>query len=219
MQVASTDVSTSTSARRPSSSASTIAGILVGLVLLGLMAAFAIGLPKTADAEETAPSVELSLPDTLPGGYTAADLPESFADGELAEQADQIAEQQATSTEYGDEVLPEVLGHPAVTRSYVVDGSKGVFVQVFAAEGGALAPNSLTDPSGTGGAGGLTMENVDGAACILSYGQSQDGSLGDPTSTQCQLSEDGLTVQAQSNQIGAEALVELSRAILADYDQ
>ncbi len=194
-------------------------GILVGLVLLGLMAAFAIGLPKTADAEEGGSQVELSLPDTLPGGYTAADLPESFADGELAEQADQIAEQQAESTEYGDEVLPEVLGHPAVTRSYVVDGSKAVFVQVFAAEGGALAPGSLTDPATTGGTGGLTMENVDGAACIVGYGQTQDGSLGEPTSTQCQLSEDGLTVQTQSNQVGAEELVELSRVILDGYDQ
>lgn len=195
--------------------------MVVGLVLLGLMAAFAIGLPKTADAEEAEPQVELSLPDTLPGGYAAADLPESFADGELAEQADQIAQQQADSTEYGNEVLPEVLGHPAVTRSYVAEGTEAVFVQVFAAEGGALAPNSLTDPSTTGGAGGLTMENVDGAACVLSYGQSesQDGALGDPTSTQCQLSEDGLTVQVQSNQVDAEALVELARAILADYDQ
>ncbi|GAB6985236.1 hypothetical protein [Nocardioides pyridinolyticus] len=212
-------MSTSTSARRTSGHASTIVGVVVGVILLGLMAAFAIGLPKTADAEEAEPQVELSLPDTLPGGYTAADLADSFADGELAEQADQIAEQQAESTEYGNEVLPEVLGHPAVTRSYVIDGSKAVFVQVFAAEGGALAPNSLTDPSTTDGGGGLTMENVDGAACVLGYGQSEDGSLGDPTSTQCQLSEGGLTVQTQSNQVGAEALAELSREILAGYDQ
>jgi hypothetical protein len=215
-------VSTSTSTRRTSRHASTIVGVAVGILLLGLMAAFAIGLPKSADTSETeeaAPDVELTLPDTLPGGYAAADLPESFADGELAEQAETIAEQQAESADYGNEVLPDVLGHPAVTRSYVLDGSKAVFVQVFAAEGGALAPNSLTDPEGTGGAGGLTMENVDGAACILGYGQSQDGSLGDPTSTQCQLSEDGLTVQVQSNQVVAEDLVALSREILAGYDQ
>lgn len=215
-------MSTSTSARRTSSSVSTIVGIVVGVVLLGLVAAFAIGLPKTADAadgEEAAPTVELSLPDTLPGGYAAADQPESFAEGELAEQAETIAQQQADGTAYGNEVLPDVLGHPAVTRSYVVEGSKAVFVQVFAAEGGALAPNSLTDPESTGGAGGLTMENIDGAACILSYGQSEDGSVGEPASTQCQLSGDGLTVQVQSNQVPGDALVELANAILADYDQ
>lgn len=212
-------MSTSTSARRTSNHASTIVGIVVGVLLLGLVAAFAIGLPKAAGAEEGEAQVELSLPDTLPGGYMAADLADSFADGELAKQADQIAKQQAESTKYGNEVLPEVLGHPAVTRSYVIDGSKAVFVQVFAAEGGALAPNSLTDPSTTGGAGGLTMENIAGAACVLGYGQSQDGSVGDPTSTQCQLSEGGLTVQTQSNQVGAEALADLSREILAGYDQ
>jgi hypothetical protein len=211
-------VSTSTSPSRTS----TIAGVAVGLLLLGLMAAFAIGLPKTADADdstETGSQVELSLPDTLPGGYSAADLPESFAEGDLADQAEQIAKQQGESTAYGNEVLPDVLGHPAVTRSYVAEGSKAVFVQVFQAEGGAFAPNSLTDPEATGGAGGLTMENVDGAACIVSYGQSQGQGLGDPTSTQCQLSEDGLTVQVQSAQVTAEDLAALSHEVLDGYDQ
>lgn len=215
-------MTTSTSSSRTS----TWIGIAVGVVLLGLMAAFAIGLPKAADAADAADSegaapeaIELTLPDTLPGGYSAADLAESFTDGELAEQAEEIAKQQAASTEYGNEVLPDVLGHPAVTRSYVAEGSKAVFVQVFQAEGGALAPNSLTDPASTGGAGGLTMENIDGAACIVGYGQSQDGSLGDPTSTQCQLSQDGLTVQVQSNQVLGEDLVALAHGILDGYDQ
>jgi hypothetical protein len=208
-------VSTITSSSRTP----TVVGIVVGAVLLGLMAAFAIGLPKVVDAEEAQPDLELTLPDTLPGGYSAADVAASFEGGELAAQAEGIAEQQASSTEYGNEVLPEALGHPAVTRSYVLDGSRAVFVQLIQAEGGALAPNSLTDPESTGGAGGLTMENVDGAACILSYGQSQGAGLGDPTSTQCQLSEGGLTAQVQSTQVNAEDLVELARAVLESYDQ
>lgn len=215
MRVASRDVSTSTSTSRTS----TWVGIAVGVVLLGLMAAFAIVLPKTADGAEGADELELSLPDTLPGGYAAADLPESFADGELAEQAEAIAEQQAGSTAYGNEVLPDVLGHPAVTRSYVVDGSQAVFVQLIQAEGGALAPTALTDPATTEGAGGITMEEIDGAACILTYGQSQGADLGDPTSTQCQLARDGLTVQVQSNQVAGEDLVALADAVLGDYDQ
>lgn len=194
-------------------------GVAVGIVLLGLVAAFAIGLPKAADADETEPEIELSLPDTLPGGYAAADLPESFAEGELAQQAEQIAEQQATSTEYGNEVLPDALGHPAVTRSYVVDQTKAVFVQVFQAEGGALAPTSLTDPTTTDGAGGVTMANVDGAACLLTYGQSQGEGIGEPTSSQCQLTRDGLTAQVQADQVAAEDLVELAGAVLDGYDQ
>lgn len=218
MRVASRNVSTSTSTSRTS----TWVGIVVGLILLGAMVAFAVALPKTADASDdghAAEDLELSLPDTLPGGYAAADLPASFADGELAEQADAIAEQQASSTAYGDEVLPDVLGHPAVTRSYVVEGSQAVFVQLVQAEGGALAPTALTDPATTEGAGGITMQDIDGAACILTYGQSQGADLGAPTSTQCQLSRDGLTVQVQSNQVAGEELVALADAVLADYDQ
>ncbi|GAB3195580.1 hypothetical protein GCM10027062_02900 [Nocardioides hungaricus] len=187
------------------------------------MAAFAIGLPKAAKAEEPTPQVDLSLPDTLPGGYAAADLAASFADGDLAAQADAIAKQQAASTEYGNQVLPEVLGAPAVTRSYVADGTKAVFVQAFQAEGGAFAPGSLTDPQSTGGAGGVTMESIDGAACILSYGQSQgtsqDAGPGDPTSTQCQLTQGGITVQVQSAEVAGADLVALARAILKGYAQ
>jgi hypothetical protein len=216
VRVASQGVTTSTASIRTS----TWRGIAVGLVLLGLLAAFAIGLPKAAgDDAEQAEQVELSLPDTLPGGYAAADLADSFGDGELAEQAEAIAEQQAASAEYGNEVLPDALGHPAVTRSYVVDESEAVFVQVFQSEGGALAPNALTDPATTDGAGGVTMEDVGGAACILTYGQSEGEELGDPTSSQCQLSRDGLTVQVQSNQVPAEDLVELADAVLDGYDQ
>ena len=135
--VASQDVSATTSRSRTS----TVVGILVGLVLLGLVAAFAIGLPKAAgdDATEAAADVELSAPDTLPGGYAAADDAASFADGDLAQQAEAIAQQQAASTKYGNQVLPDVLGTPAVTRSYVVDGTTAVFVQVFQSDGGAFA--------------------------------------------------------------------------------
>lgn len=217
MRVASQDVTTSTSAGRTAGRTSTWVGIAVGAVLLGLMAAFAIGLPKAVGESDPEPVV-LSLPDSLPGGFAAADLAESFADGELAEQAEAIAEQQAASTEYGNEVLPDALGHPAVTRSYVVDGSKAVFVQVFAADGGALAPSSLTDPASTDGAGGVTMERIDGAACIVTYGQSEGEGLGDPMSSQCQLSRDGLTVQVQGES-SAEDLVALAGAVLDGYDE
>ena len=73
---------------------STWVGIALGVVLLGLVAAFAIALPKAADAEEPRPPPRhLTLPDTLPGGYTAADLPEAFT-GEYAERADEVSEQQ-----------------------------------------------------------------------------------------------------------------------------
>jgi len=214
VRVASRDVSASTSDSRTS----TWVGIAVGLVLLGLVAAFAIGLPKASGADDAsaAPAVDLTLPDTLPGGYAAADDPAAFADGDLAQQADQIAQQQAANTAYGDKVLNDVLGAPAATRSYVVDGTNAVFVQVFQSAGGAFSPSSLTDPASTNGGGGLTMAKVGDGICILTYGQSQDGTPGDPSSSQCQVTHDQLTVQIQSAGVSAEELVHVADGLLDD---
>ncbi|MBI2244941.1 MAG: hypothetical protein HYU55_13755 [Nocardioides sp.] len=119
---------------------STWAGIAIGVIALGLLALFAIALPKAVGEDDGA--ARLVLPDTLPGGYAAADDPASFEGGDYADQADSIAEQEKSNSAYGNRVLPEVLGHAAATRTYVLDGTKAVFVQVFDAEGGAFAPNS-----------------------------------------------------------------------------
>lgn len=206
------------SASTSSSRTSTWVGIAVGVVLLGLLAAFAIGLPKADDTEEPAPEIEIALPDTLPGGYSAADDPDSFTDGQLADQAEQIAQQQAASTQYGNQVLPDVLGNAAATRSYVIDGTKAVFIQVFQAQGGAFAPTTLTDPTTTNGAGGTTMDNVGDGVCILTYGQTQDGTPGDPVASQCQVTHGELTAQIQSTTIPADELVKVADGLLDDLN-
>ena len=208
------------SASTSNSRTSTWVGIAVGIVLLGLLAAFAIALPKahgdTGDTEDAPAPIDLTLPATLPGGYAAADDPASFEDGQLAGQAEQIAQQQAASTKYGNDVLPDVLGNPAATRSYVVDGTKAVFVQVFQAQGGAFAPTVLTDPKTTNGGGGTTMEAVGDGVCILTYGQSQDGTTGDPAASQCQVTHGELTVQIQSTTVLAEELVKVAGTLADD---
>ena len=205
------------SASTSNSRTSTWVGIAVGIVLLGLLAAFAIALPKAhGDTEDAPQPIDVTLPDTLPGGYAAADDPESFKGGQLADQAEQIAQQQAASTTYGNEVLPDVLGNPAATRSYVVDGTKAVFVQVFQAQGGAFAPTVLTDPATTNGGGGTTMEAVGDGVCILTYGQSQDGTTGDPAASQCQVTRGELTVQIQSTTVPAEELVKVAGTLADD---
>ena len=186
-------------------------GIVVGLVILTSMVLFSVVLPEaTADEEPAEKTVSLSLPDTLPGGYSAADLESSFAEGELAAQAEAIAKQQADGTEYGNKVLPEVLGTEAVTRSYVVNGTEAVFVQVIDAAGGAFAPSSLTDPESTNGAGGITMQNVGAGVCILTVGQLQQGQTEAPTSSECQATRDGITVQLSSDTISAGDLMALA---------
>lgn len=186
-------------------------GIVVGLVILTSMVLFSVVLPEaTADEEPAEKTVSLSLPDTLPGGYAAADLESSFAEGELAAQAEAIAKQQADGTEYGNKVLPDVLGTEAVTRSYVVNGTEAVFVQVIDAAGGAFAPSSLTDPESTNGAGGITMQNVGDGVCILTVGQLEQGQTEAPTSSECQVTRDGITVQLSSDTITAEDLMALA---------
>lgn len=198
----------------------TYVGIAVGIVLLGLLALFAIVLPKAADAEDGGAQADLTLPDTLPGGYAAADDPASFKGGQLEQQADAIAEQQAASTKYGNRVLSDVLGTAAATRSYVVDGTKPVFVQVFRSDGGAFAPSTLTDPDSTNGAGGTTMEAVGDGACILNYSTAQPGqSSTTPASSQCQVTQDHLTVQIESNAISAKDLVGVADALLSDLQE
>jgi hypothetical protein len=207
----------STSTRRNSH----VVAILAGLVLLGLVAAFAIGLPKaTGDEGSGAASTpdHITMPDSIPGGYQAADVAASFAGGQLAGQAKQIAAQQQASTDYANKVLPQVLGAPAASRSYVLDGTKAVFVQAFAAAGGAFAPSSLSDPATTNGGGGRTMKAVGDGVCILTYGQAQAGAPApaNPGDSQCQVSRDGLTVQIEAGDMDPAELVKAADALLTD---
>ena len=191
---------------RTPSRTSTWAGIAIGVLALGLLAAFAIALPKAVDDEGVAE--QLTLPDTLPGGYAAADDPASFEGGDYADQADSIAEQEKSNSDYGNRVLADVLGHAAATRTYVLDGSKAVFIQVFAAEGGAFAPNSIPDPDASGGAPATEITNVGDGVCILSYGQGSTGTEPtDPVFSQCQVTRNGRTTQIGSSDVDAEDLV------------
>ncbi len=186
-------------------------GILLGLLILGAMAAFAIGLPKAHGDEASEQSVEkldLSLPDKLPGGYVASDDPAAFAGGELADQADEIVKQEQAAREHGDQVLPDVLGTSAVTRTYVANGTEAVFVQAFQSTGGAFAPNSLPDPASTGGQASTELTKVGDGACILSYGQAQAEGQAPPVAfSQCQVTHDQVTVQIGSSAVAAKDLV------------
>lgn len=195
---------------------STWVGIAVGVVLLGLLAAFAIGLPKAAGEDEPQ-AMDLSLPDALPGGFAPADDPASFTGGQFADQAESIAKQEKANTAYGNKVLPDVLGTSAVTRTYVVDGSKAVFVQAFQSSGGAFAPNSIPDPAQTGGAPTTEMKGVGDGVCILSYGQQSTGQSGPaPVFNQCQVTDGGITVQIGASSVPADDLVTAADALLED---
>jgi len=206
-------VSTPTSSRT-----STWVGIALGIVILGLLAAFSIALPEASGDEDTKDAViELSLPDTLPGGYTASDDAQAFAGGQLAAQADDIAKQEGANQTYGNKVLPDVLGTSAATRTYVANGTDAVFVQVFQSTGGAFAPNSIPDPANTGGQAATEMKAVGDGACILSYGQAQaEGQAAPVAFSQCQVTSGELTVQIGSSQVTADDLVAVADDLLTD---
>jgi hypothetical protein len=210
-------VSTPTSAGRTP----TLVAILLGLLLLGLMAAFAIGLPKAqGDEAGHAEELTLTLPATLPGGYVASDDPDAFADGQLADQADEIAKQERANREYGNTVLPEALGTAAETRTYVANGTEAVFVQAFQSEGGAFAPNSVPDPANTGGQASTEVAAVGDGACILTYGQAQAEGQAPPVAfSQCQVSLGEVTVQIGSSAVAAEDLVGVADDLLKTFEQ
>jgi hypothetical protein len=197
------------------------AGILLGLLFLGLMAAFAIGLPKAHGdeaAESAAESLDLTLPDKLPGGYIASDDPAAFAGGQLADQAEDIAKQEQANRKYGDKVLPDALGTAAVTRTYVANGTEAVFVQAFQATGGAFAPNSVPDPANAGGQASTEMKRVGGGACILSYGQPPaEGQAAPIAFSQCQVSKGQVTVQIGSSTVSATKLVTAADDLLETF--
>ncbi len=204
-----------------SSRTSTWVGIALGIVILGLLAAFAIALPRRAATTDVKDAViELSLPDTLPGGYIASDDAKAFAGGQLAAQADDIAKQESANHTYGNKVLPDVLGTSASTRTYVANGTDAVFVQVFQSTGGAFAPNSIPDPANTGGQAATEMKAVGDGACILSYGQATAQGQAPPVAfSQCQVTSGELTVQIGSSKVAGEDLVSAADDLLADLNK
>jgi len=191
-------------------------GILLGIVVLGLMAAFAIGLPKAHGEDGDASALSLTLPDSLPGGYIASDDPKAFEGGQLEDQADAIVEQEKANAAYGNKVLPTVLGHSAVTRTYVANGTDAIFVQAFQSEGGAFAPNSLPDPEATGGQSAVELTNVGDGVCIVSYGQSATGGAPEPAYSQCQVTSGEVTVQIASDAVETQELVDVADELLED---
>lgn len=207
-------MSTHPSARRTSSS--TWIGLVLGVVLLALVIGFAVLLPKASDESTGA----LKLPDTLPGGYTAADLEQAFT-GQYASKAKTLAAQQRTTKEYGDKVLSDVLQEDAVTRTYASkDLSTGVFVQAFRAAGGAFAPESIPDPAVTQQERtAQELVRQGDAVCIVQWTPVANGSPVDPsavpTFASCQHSEGDLTVQASAPSMAVADLVKLTDAAFA----
>jgi hypothetical protein len=167
-------------------------GVILGVLVLALAAVFAIVLPKV-----NGESGEVSLPDRLPGGYTATDLDAAYknAPGATADKVKQASATERTARAYGNKAFKDS-GVVAETRSYVnKDLSSPLIVQVFRAQGGAFAPFQLSDP--TSAQAGQNVQHLvrKGDVLCIENG-SADGQGGVQAAyVECQKSSGGVTLQ------------------------
>ena len=171
-------------------------GLLLGAVLLGLMAVFAIAIPKLHGTGD------ITLPDTLPGGYTATDLIGAYKNvpAEAKSQVAVYLKGEQKSQALGNKALKDAYG-AGKTRTYVnltPQSQSSIVVTAFHSDGGAFAPLAITDPStAQQQGGGDVLVSAGDAVCIQHLAQSQSG--GTQTAYyECQKSHDGLTVQVTS---------------------
>jgi hypothetical protein len=169
-------------------------GVVLGLVLLGAMAAFAIALPEVtgADGSEPAELAAIELPDELPHGLVAQDRL-------TGEPADRYLEAQESAVEG----LEEIYGDAAAVRGYArEDGSAQATITVLDRAPGLFDPHGPPlDPE-------LydlermvyELKRVGDAVCDLFWQQSvPKGSEVDdsaaPASMQCQLGDGERTIE------------------------
>lgn len=194
-------------------------GTLAGLVLLGLVAAFAIVLPGLHD-DSTGPADRVELPDALPHGLVAEDR--AGAGEQQQEYVERVEQVQVSATEG----LEELYDVPAAVRGYASeDGELQATIVALAAEPGLFDPHGPpVDPAVLGLERHLyELERVDGAVCdifwhqVVAEGETVDESVV-PASVQCQLGVDGWTYEFLGSGVTAEQAVEVLRAA-AGQDQ
>lgn len=172
-----------------------IPGVILGVLLLALAVVFAVVLPKVHGE-----SGSISLPDTLPGGYTATDLVDAYknAPGATDAQVQQASASARTTRSYGDKALADS-GVTAATRTYVDKKLQTpLFVQVFRAAGGAFSPFQFSDPK-TAQASEQVQHLVRKGDVVCIENGSSDGQGGvQPSYLECQKSEGNTTVQVTS---------------------
>lgn len=205
-------------------SRSSLVALVVGVVLLGLLVFFAVGLPKLIGGDEGESAaggagVAGSLPDSLPGGWQALEDSSGPDGGDAAA----YSQQQKTAIAYVNKVYRQVYDEGTQFRAYVNEEKQAlVTTTVFDAAGGAFAPaNGVADPAllKLDRAPVELTRNGD-AVCIASYqsaaqttGSSTDDAA--PLSVSCQMPHGASTLQ-----IGAQGLsVAETAALLGELDK
>ncbi|MCD4524097.1 hypothetical protein [Nocardioides sp. cx-173] len=187
-----------------------VVGSLVGLVILALLVAFAVLLPKA-----TAGPVD--LPDTLPGGLRAVELEADDVTGENADAAADLAERQRGINESGAELLEELFDAPAQIRTYQDESLETqVTITVVEQPAGPFLPNGPPfDPSYVNFERNITdLVSAGDGVCARYYEQPvpegqeiPDGES--PAAIQCQVGSGNATYQLYGRGLDADEAVEL----------
>jgi len=191
-----------------------LTGIALGAVALALVVVFAVFLPKAVG--DTTDASPITLPKTLPGGYTSAALPEAWkGNSNVAGQEDQIVQQVQAELDFGDSQLKKTTGGSFGNAIYLKDSGQSIFfVQAFRAAGGAVSPGEISDPSKLQqGTSVDQLTTVGDATCIVT-GTVATGGQVQPAQTKCQQSDGDLTVQVTAPSVAASDVAKVAALVL-----
>ncbi|CAB4691478.1 MAG: hypothetical protein F2667_02315 [Actinobacteria bacterium] len=185
-----------------SSSRTAALGLVAGAILLAVVAAFAIFLPKAHGSE-------IELPETLPGGLERVVQPEDseFDESEIeGSAADALAELYDADATVGDYATADRSAQVTVT---VLDVPAGPF----------LPTGPVPDPETYGYARGATeLVTVGDAICSLNYAQPvPSGQPVDedeqPAGAFCQLGSGERTFLASGSGVAPDAIVDILESL------
>jgi hypothetical protein len=193
-------------------------GVVLGLVLLGAVAAFAIGLPKATD-EKASEADGIELPDQLPHGLMAEDVLDREGGAKAQEYADRVAAIQDSAVKG----LEDIYGDPAAVRGYASDdGTVQATVTVldqapglFDPHGPPIEPELLQLERSI-----YELRRVGDAVCDLYWQQvvplGQPVGDADPSAIQCQLGDGDRTLEIFGSGLSSEAAVEILESLVQD---
>lgn len=199
-----------------------VIGGLLGVVALGGLVAFGVGLPQAVgDSKESddTPSA-ITLPDGIDaGGFVADSIPDTTrTDGQdPVALAKQVSDIEASASEG----LTELYGVPAAARGYhTIGAQKQISITAVALKPGLFAPNGLPIDGSLFGLTRLQYElsRVDGAVCEVDWetpvkaGQPIDPNVL-PQSVRCQLGVGERTYEGFAIGMTADEVVTTLKAV------
>ena len=189
-------------------------GVVLGVVLLGAVAAFGIALPKaTGDEDESEAAAEIVLPDELPHGLVAQDNLDT-----------EVAARYEAAQASGAEGLEGIYDAPAAVRGYATDdGSAQATITVLDRAPGLFDPHGPPiDPEVLGFERSIyELRRVGDAVCDVFWqqpvqeGQEIDESI-DPAALQCQLGDGDRTIELFGSGLSLEQGIDVLESLAHD---